>query len=71
VKRSDRLLHAIIEHGGGCRKEFFRSLVRHLAGFERKWLFVAECRQICAPAIACWNTGASTKDLNTAWSAPV
>ena len=44
-KRSDRLLHAIIEGTSAVSgQEFFRSLVKHLAeGLGVRWVFVAEC----------------------------
>src|SRR5262245_1569066 len=44
-KRSDQLLHAIIEGTSAVAGEaFFRSLVKHLAeGLGVRWVFVAEC----------------------------
>src|SRR3954471_4599262 len=43
--RAERLLHAILEGTSAVAgKEFFQSLVRHLAeGLGVRWVFVAEC----------------------------
>lgn len=60
-KRSDRLLQAIIEGTAAVSgKEFFRSLVTHLAaGLGVRWVFVAECLpDLRARTLAYWNTNA-------------
>src|SRR5215813_3634167 len=58
-KRSDQLLHAIIEGTSAVAgEEFFRSLVKHLAqGLNVRWVFVAECLpNLRARTLAYWNT---------------
>ncbi len=65
-KRSDRMLHAIIEGTAAVSgKEFFRSLVQHLAqGLGVRWVFVAECLpNLRARTLAYWNTNAFADDF--------
>ncbi|MSU59741.1 MAG: PAS domain S-box protein [Pedosphaera sp.] len=65
-KRSDQLLRAIIDGTATVTgKEFFRSLVQHLAeGLGVRWVFVAECLPNShARTLAFWNTGVLGKDF--------
>jgi PAS domain S-box-containing protein len=58
-KKSDQLLHAIIEGTSAVAGEdFFRSLVKHLAqGLNVRWVFVAECLpNLRARTLAYWDT---------------
>src|SRR6266853_1244675 len=58
-KRSDQLLHAIIEGTSAVAgEEFFRSLVQHLAeGLGVRWVFIAECLpNLRARSLAYWNS---------------
>jgi formate hydrogenlyase transcriptional activator len=57
--RAERLLHAILEGTSAVAgKEFFQSLVRHLAeGLGVRWVFVAECLpNLRARSLAYWDT---------------
>ncbi len=65
-KRSDRLLHAIIEGTASVTgREFFVSLVKHLAeGLGVRYSFVAECRpDQRAHSLAFWNGDAAGPDF--------
>ncbi len=65
-KRSENLLNAIIEGTSAVTgKDFFRSLVQHLAeGFGVRWVFVAECLpDLRARSIAFWDTKAFGEDF--------
>lgn len=58
-KRSENLLNAVIEGTSAVTgKDFFRSLVQHLAeGFGVRWVFVAECLpDLRARSLAFWDT---------------
>jgi PAS domain S-box-containing protein len=58
-KRSDQLLHAIIEGTSAVAgEEFFRSLVQHLAeGLGVRWVFIAECLpNLRARTLAYWKS---------------
>src|SRR5262249_41106101 len=58
-KRSERLLHAIIEGTSAVAgEEFFRSLVQHLAeGLGVRWVFIAECLpNLRARTLAYWKS---------------
>src|SRR3954465_13616187 len=55
----ERLLHAILEGTSAVAgKEFFQSLVKHLAaGLGVRWVFVAECLpNLRARSLAYWDT---------------
>jgi PAS domain S-box-containing protein len=65
-KRSEQLLHAIIEGTSAVAgEEFFQSLVRHLAeGLGVRWVFVAECLpNLRARTLAYWNTDHLAKNF--------
>ena len=65
-KRSDQLLHAIIDGTSAVAgEEFFRSLVKHLAeGLNVRWVFVAECLpNLRARTLAYWNTDVLAKNF--------
>src|SRR5262245_29656538 len=58
-KKSDQLLHAIIEGTSAVAgEEFFRSLVKRLAeGLNVRWVFIAECLpDLRARSLAYWDT---------------
>ena len=65
-KRSEQLLHAIIEGTSAVAGEaFFRSLVKHLAeGLGVRWVFVAECLpNLRARTLAYWKTDSLAKNF--------
>ena len=65
-KRSDQLLHAIIDGTSAVTgKDYFYSLVHHLAkGLGVRWSFVAECiANNRARSLAFWNTNAFSDNI--------